>query len=44
MLSFKSLFRRTLLTGFTFCAASLTSVFAQGGVATFPDRPVKIIR
>jgi hypothetical protein len=42
MLSFKSLFRRTLLTGFNFCAASLTSVFAQGGVATFPDRLSKL--
>ena len=43
MLSFHSRFRRTLLVCFALCALSQTTVFAQTGVATFPDRPVKIV-
>ena len=43
MLSFQSRFRRTLLAGFALCALSQTTVFAQGGASSFPDRPVKIV-
>ena len=43
MLSFQSRFRRTLLAGLALCALSQPTVFAQSGVAPFPDRPVKIV-
>jgi tripartite-type tricarboxylate transporter receptor subunit TctC len=43
MLSFQSQLRRTLLAAFAIYAFSQTTVFAQGGASSFPDRPVKIV-
>jgi tripartite-type tricarboxylate transporter receptor subunit TctC len=43
MLSFQSRLRRSMLAGFALCALSQTTVFAQSGASSFPDRPVKIV-
>ena len=43
MLSFQSRLRRSMLAGVVLCALSQTTVFAQSGASSFPDRPVKIV-
>ena len=43
MLSFQSRLRRSMLACVVLCALSQTTVFAQSGASSFPDRPVKIV-
>lgn len=43
MLSFQSRLRRSMLACLVLCALSQTTVFAQSGASSFPDRPVKIV-
>jgi len=43
MLSFQSRLRRSMLACVVLCALSQTTVFAQSGTSSFPDRPVKIV-
>ena len=43
MLSFQSRLRLSMLACVVLCALSQTTVFAQSGASSFPDRPVKIV-